>query len=146
MNTIKDKTGILLVDPVKIDSRWAEYFTELMNVPREGDELEDVMTEPAEQDQDNVDDEITEQEVLKAIKQMKSNRSTGVDEIPAEIYKCGGEAMLTRITDLFNTMWKSGEVPEDWGKAIICPVHKKGDLLECGNYRGISLLPHIAKM
>ena len=69
-----------------------------MNVPSECDELEDVMTQPAEQDQDNVDVEITEREVLKAIKQMKSNRSTGVDEIPVEIYKCGGEAMLTFST------------------------------------------------
>ena len=97
--------------------------------------------EPAEQDQDNFDDEITEQEVLKAIKQMKSNRSTGIYEIPSEIYIYGGEAMLTRITDLFNVMCRRGEVP-----TIICPVHKKGDLLECGSYRGISLLPHIAKM
>ena len=39
-----------------------------MSVPRKGDELEDETTEPAEQDLDNFDNEIMEQEVLKAIK------------------------------------------------------------------------------
>ena len=36
--------------------------------------------------------------------------------------------------------WKRGEVVEDWRRAIIVPLHKKGSKLACSNYRGISLL------
>ena len=31
-------------------------------------------------------------------------------------------------------------VPKAWSRAVVVPLHKKGDQLECENYRGISLL------
>jgi hypothetical protein len=31
-------------------------------------------------------------------------------------------------------------MPKEWQEAVIVPLHKKGDKLECTNYRGISLL------
>ena len=41
---------------------------------------------------------------------------------------------------IMNRAWKSGMVPDDWRKALVVPVHKKGSKLQCKNYRGISLL------
>ncbi|VVC29027.1 Reverse transcriptase domain [Cinara cedri] len=39
-----------------------------------------------------------------------------------------------------NTIWEQEEIPEAWRISIICPIHEKGDIMECENYRGISLL------
>ena len=44
---------------------------------------------------------------------------------------------LHKIVDL---AWSSGNVPMDWQKAVIVPIHKKGSKTQCKNYRGISLL------
>jgi len=31
-------------------------------------------------------------------------------------------------------------MPTDWNLSIICPIHRKGYIMECSNYRGVSLL------
>ena len=37
-------------------------------------------------------------------------------------------------------------MPQQWKYAIIVVLHKKKDRAKCGNYRGISLVPHAGKM
>jgi sorting nexin-29 len=47
---------------------------------------------------------------------------------------------MERLYGLILEVWKKEEMPEDWKKGVLCPIHKKGDILECKNYRCISLL------
>ena len=44
------------------------------------------------------------------------------------------------FTRLCNQIWQSPAVPVEWRNGIIIPLPKKGDLSECGNWRGITLL------
>ena len=64
----------------------------------------------------------------------------GVYEISGEMLKAGGEVVVEWLHRIVNRAWKSGMVPDDWRKALVVPVHKKGSKLHCKNYRGISLL------
>jgi hypothetical protein len=46
----------------------------------------------------------------------------------------------------FLLIWNKEELPEEWKESIIVPVYKKGDKIDCNNYRGISLLPTTYKI
>jgi len=44
------------------------------------------------------------------------------------------------IVKVTNSIFNKEELPEQWKQLIIVPVYKKGDKMDCRNYRGISLL------
>jgi hypothetical protein len=71
---------------------------------------------------------------------LKKYKSPESDEIPAELIQAGGKILLYVIHKLINSVWNKKELPDQWKKSIIVPVHKKGDKTDCNNYHGISLL------
>ncbi len=44
------------------------------------------------------------------------------------------------LTDLFQDIWNSDTIPEDWSKGLIVKVAKKGNIKSCDNWHGITLL------
>lgn len=85
-------------------------------------------------------DDFLEEEVATAIKNLKKGKSPGEDNITAEMIQAGEEGSVKMMHTLCNQIYHEAQSPADWGKAIIVPIHKKGDKKECNNYRGISLL------
>ena len=45
-----------------------------------------------------------------------------------------------------NKLFSSGSYTTEWTKAVIAPLHKKGDINDVDNYRGISLLNVLSKV
>jgi hypothetical protein len=41
---------------------------------------------------------------------------------------------------LFEKMWNEGEMPNDWKYGLLIKIPKKGDIANCDNWRGITLL------
>jgi Reverse transcriptase (RNA-dependent DNA polymerase) len=47
------------------------------------------------------------------------------------------------LTKLFNTVFRSNKMSDDWRISILVPIFKnKGDIQSCTNYRGIKLMNH----
>jgi len=82
----------------------------------------------------------TLQETLVVIRNLKNNRAPGEDSVTSELIKYGGRKLWNRIHQLITTIWDIEQMPQEWGTAIICPIYKQGEKVECRNYRGISLL------
>jgi hypothetical protein len=79
-------------------------------------------------------------EIEVAIGKLKRYKSSGVDQIPAELIQAGGGTLRSEIHKLIKLIWNKEELPQQWKESIVVPIHKKGDKTDCSNYRGISLL------
>ena len=71
---------------------------------------------------------------------MKLGRAPGPDGILAESLKLRGLSSVYWMKALFDVIWRKKEVPADWRRQILIPVHKKGSHTVCDNYHGIALL------
>src|SRR6202012_2581912 len=134
----KDESGSVLADEEKCLKRWTEYFRSLLNQSRP----ETLEEENAPEIQLNTQfvETPTLEEVRNNVQKLKNNKSPGSDNLPGELFKYGGEALCQRLHEIIVKMWEKEELPEEWELGIICPIYKKGDKLECDNYRGINLL------
>ena len=81
-----------------------------------------------------------------AIDKLKSHKSLGIDQIPAELFKAGGRTIYLEIHKPIISIWKKEKLPEEWKESIIVLIHKKGDKTDCNNYRGISFCQSLTKL
>ncbi|VDO10343.1 unnamed protein product [Rodentolepis nana] len=86
-------------------------------------------------------------ELNAAIKQLKCKKSPGEDGIhPEFLIRMGPKAKETMLT-LYNKIWETSLVPNQWKVAIVIPVLRKGkDPSNFDNYRPISLTSVLAKL
>ena len=81
-------------------------------------------------------------EFEKAMKEIKSGKSTGYDEISEEMIKNGGDNITQCFHKLCIKIWNMKLWLDDWAKPVFIPIPKKGDTLECCNNRTIALISH----
>jgi hypothetical protein len=89
---------------------------------------------------------ILRSEVENAMKYLRNNKASGVDEISGEMLKEMGEEGIDFFHALCNRVWSSREWPKDWTSSIFIPLHKKGSVRKCSNYRTIALVSHASKI
>lgn len=115
---------------------WEQYFTQIYKADNEelDNERQIIM------DNDIDEETPTYDEFMEQIKKTKNNRTPGPDNINYELIKNGGEELLRKMYDLIVEIWKQETMPSEWSCGLLYPMHKKGSLNECNNYRGIMLL------
>jgi hypothetical protein len=99
INIINDGNGNLLADPQTVLKRWKIFFNQVLNVHGVHD-VRQMYIHTAEA----LIPEPSLVEVENAIGKLKSYKSPGTDQIPAELIKAGGEKNIFRDTQtyLFN--------------------------------------------
>ena len=90
--------------------------------------------------------DITLDEVAASIRRLQSGKAVGCDGISAEVLKHGGPMMSECLHRLVTLVFERGEVPADWLRGVVVPLHKDGDRREPLNYRPITLLSIAGKV
>ena len=80
-------------------------------------------------------------EVQQAIKQLKNEKSPGVDYIiTPEVLKYDGNWIVHKLCNICNEIFENQVTPKQFNNNIIIPIPKKEDKNLMSNYRGISLM------
>ena len=134
---VKDKQGKVVTTEREQAAKCVQHFEEVLNRP-DPDEPADPPPSESYLDIDTGPPGIAE--VRSAIENLKNGKAPGIDSLQAELLKADIGTTSRLLTDLFCKIWEQEVIPKDWSKGLIFKLPKKGDLGNCDNWRGITLL------
>jgi hypothetical protein len=128
------KNGGLLTNKNQVLARWKEHSEEHLN---EGSKSEQP-TRPVDLRDDGIDiDSPSREEIEEALKYLKTTRQPARIQL---VLKNGGPNLVDALHAVIQQAWIGETLPRSWTEGVLRLVYKKGDKLDCKNYRGICLL------
>ena len=132
--TIKDRNGMALTEADDI-KRWQEYTEELYKKDLDdADNLDGVII--------HLEPDILECEVKWALGSITTNKASGGDAIPVELFQILKNDAVKVLNAIGQQIWKTQQWPQDWKSSVFIPIPKKGNAKERSNYRTIALISH----
>jgi len=113
------------------EEEWVEYFKKAL-----GGVEERVVRGMRGVRMDDEEEEITREEIRRAVRKVKEGRAAGGDGIPGEVWKYGGEKLEGHVWEICKRIWKGKEWIEEWNEGIIVPIRKQGNGEKVEEYRG----------
>ena len=127
-----------LIEGEDTKKRWQEYMKELyrrdLNDP---DNHEGVIT--------HLDPDILDSEVKQASGSIVTNKATGGDGIPAELFQVLKDDAVKVLHSICQQIWKTQQWPQDWKRTVFIPI-PKGNAKEYSYYHSIALISRAIKV
>lgn len=134
---LMDEEGNLTTSTEERKNTWKKYVEKL---------FQDERSEKGPNAPEIQGDDILEEEVRVAINQIKHGRAAGPDKVEAEFLKLLDEPNVKWLTQKFNKIYSTGNIPSDWLRSEFVTLPKKPSAKQCGDYRTISLMSHLLKV
>ena len=139
MGTIKDRNGMDLTEAEDTKKRCQEYTEELYKKYLHDLYHHDgVIT--------NLEPDILECEVKWALGRITTNKASGGDGIPVELFQIQKDDAVKVLHSICQQIWKTQQWPQNWKRSVFIPIPKKGNPKECSNYQIIALISHASKV
>ena len=94
----------------------------------------------------HLDPDILECEVNSALESITTNKASGGDGIPVELFQILKDGAVKVLYSICQQIWKTQQWPQDWKRSLFIPIPKKGNAKECSNYCTIALISHTSKV
>ena len=120
--------GTLATEPHEVLIRWQEYVECLYKADQIPSEI--TIEEETHVPEDEKGYDILEEEIEKALTEMKNRKACGIDNLPAEVLKSLGNRGSKEIFYLCNEIYDKGEWPEDFLATVMMPIKKKEEYQE----------------
>ena len=123
MGSIKDRNGTDLTEAENIKKRWQEKTEELYEKDLHDEDNHDgVIT--------HIEPDILECEVKWALGRITTNKASGGDGIPVELFQILKDDAVTVLHSICQQIWKTQQWPKDWKRSVFIPIPKKGNAKE----------------
>ena len=94
----------------------------------------------------HLEPDILECEVKWALGSITTNKASGGDGIPVELFQTLKDDVVKVLHPICQQIWKTQQWPQDRKRSVFIPVPKKGNAKECSNYHTIVLISHASKV
>ena len=139
MGLIKDRNVMDLTEAEDIKKRWQEYTEELYKKDfLNPDNHDDVIS--------NLEPDILECEVKWALESITTNKASGGDGIPVELFQILKDDAAKVLHTICQQIWKTQQWPQDWKRSVFIPIPKKGNTKDAQTVTQIALISHTSKV
>ena len=139
MGSTKGRNYMDLTVAKYIKKRWQEHTEELYKKDlHDADSHDDVIT--------NLEPDILECEVKWALESITTNKASGGDGIPIELFQILKDNAVKVLHSICQQIWTTQQWPQDWKRSVFIPIPKKSNAKECSNYCTIALISHASKV
>lgn len=83
---------------------------------------------------------------MNAMLYLKNNKAPEYNGITVEFIKEVGERLQKEILKVISEVWEKEKIPQQLGEVAVRPIHKKGYITDCKNYKGITLRDTVYKI
>ena len=139
MGTKKDRNSMDLTEAEDIKKRWQEYTEELYKKDLHDQDNHDGVIIHLEPD-------ILECEVKWALGSITTNKASGGDGIPVELFQILKDDAVKVLHSICQHIWKTQQWQQDWKRSVFIQIPKKGNAKECSNYCTIALISHASEV
>ena len=127
-----------LTEAEDIKKRWQEYTEELYKKDlHDPDNHNGVIT--------HLEPDILEYEVKWALESITTNKASGGDGIPVELFQILKDDAVKVLHSICQQIWKTQQWSQDRKMSVFIPIPKKDNAKQSSNCRTIALLSHASK-